>query len=137
MCLISFYVRISRYSSVVLIGLFNILTLSLSVMHFLKIDLFYGDLWTFSFLSSSLRFSSLWIAWVQISPPKKEWKDFLWWFRLIHTVIIIVAINPFIELIARSRSSATKWVKMTVCHKGIFVIRYCFNDISPLSPSLV
>lgn len=123
--------RISTYSLVVLLGLFNILILSLRLMHFL-IDLFYGDLWTFSFLSSSLRFSSPWIAWVQISPPKKGWKDFLWWFRLIHTVIIIVAINPFIELIARSRSSATKWVKMTVCHKGIFVIRYYFRWHLPL-----
>lgn len=116
--------RISTYSLVVLLGLFNILILSLRFMHFFNRSFIW---WLVNFfLSSSLRFSSPWTAWVQISPPKKEWKDFLWWFRLIHTVIIIVAINPFIELIARSRSSATKWVKMTVCHKGIFVIRYYF-----------
>lgn len=123
--------RLSTYSLVVLLGLSNILVLSLRLMHFL-IDLFYGDLWPFPFLPSSLRFSSPWTAWVQISPPRKEWKDFLWWFRLIHTVTIIVAINPSIELTARSRSSATKWVKMTVCHKGAFVIRYYFWGHFPL-----
>lgn len=61
------------------------------------------------FFSVTIRSSSQWTVWAQISPLRRGWRVFLSWSRLTLIATITAVTSPCTEPTARSRFSVIRW----------------------------